>query len=49
MGGLRGESLVGKIKVGDEVGGGGEGGVLPRQPDLVGAIPGQRVQVAHEN
>ena len=49
MGGLRGESLVGKIKVGDEVGGGGEGGVLPGQPDLVGAIPSQRVQVVHKN
>ena len=49
MGGRRRESLGQVTDVRDEVGGGGEGGLFPGQPDLVGAIPGQRVQVVHEN
>ena len=38
-----------QCNVWDEVGGRGEGGVLPGQPDLVRAIPCQHVQVVHEN
>ena len=43
------ESQGQDTNVWDEEGGRGEGGVLPGQPDLVGAIPCQGVQVAHEN
>ena len=43
------ESLGQVTNVWDEVGGRGEGGVLPRQPDLVRAIPSQRVQIVQEN
>ena len=50
VGGEGGRELLGHITdVWDEVGGGGEGGLLPGQPDLVRAIPGQKVQVVHEN
>ena len=46
----RGRESLGQVtNVWDEVGGRGEGGVLPGQPDLEGAIPSQGVQVAHEN
>ena len=48
MGGLRGRSLGQITNVRDEVGGRGEGRVLPGQPDLVRAIPCQHVQVVHE-
>ena len=34
--------------MGEEEEGSGKAVVLPRDPDLVGAVPGQGVQVGHE-